>query len=348
MHEIKKIIDNNNLVDFKRSGKMNFKRKLLFILISFSIIIPFNAFAYSKYLIPGGENIGIKVSTTGAYVVGFYKVNNEEIAKKAGFMIGDRIVSINDEKVDNVLELVKKITSEDDFLNLSVGVIRNNELKTINLNLTRDSKGGYKTGLYVKDSITGIGTLTFIDPDTKTFGALGHEIADASSDVIFEVNDGNVFQSTVTSVTRSSVGKPGEKNAKLNNKLVYGTIDKNLETGIFGKFKRKINDLEKLEVAEISEVKIGNAEIITVLDGNKKEHYKIEILSIDKNNPTKNFLIKIVDDRLLNKTGGIVKGMSGSPIIQNGKIIGAITHTLVDNPKKGYGISIIKMLESIE
>ena len=176
MHEIKKIIDNNNVVDFKRSGKMNFKRKLLFILISFSIIIPFNAFAYSKYLIPGGENIGIKVSTTGAYVVGFYKVNNEEIAKKAGFMIGDRIVSINDEKVDNVLELVKKITSEDDFLNLSVGVIRNNELKTINLNLTRDSKGGYKTGLYVKDSITGIGTLTFIDPDTKTFGALGHQI----------------------------------------------------------------------------------------------------------------------------------------------------------------------------
>lgn len=129
---------------------------------------------------------------------------------------------------------------------------------------------------------------------------------------------------------------------------IYGNIKENLETGIYGQMKREITQEKTIEVMDIDEVEIGKAEIITVLDDNKKEKYAIEILSIDKDNPTKNFFIKVVDSRLLSKTGGIVKGMSGSPIIQNGKIVGAITHTIVDNPEKGFGISIIKMLESVE
>ena len=175
-----------------------------------------------------------------------------------------------------------------------------------------------------------------------------HEIVDSNTNKVFDISTGNIFSSKITSITKGSINVPGEKNAKLNTKDVYGNILYNLKTGIFGNFVKKVNGEEAIPVAIIDDVKIGKAEIITVLSGDKKESFDIEILSIDKTNATKNFLIKITDERLLKETGGIVKGMSGSPIIQNGKIIGAITHTILDNPKKGYGISIIKMLESVE
>lgn len=327
---------------------MNFKRKLLLLIISFSIIIPFNTFAYTNLLIPGGESVGIKVQTDGAFIVGFYPVNGKNIAKEAGFKIGDRIVSVNDEKISNVNELIKKIDSNDNNITIQLGYIRDGKLKNGTLNLKKDKDGAYKTGLYVKDTITGIGTLTYVDPITNKYGALGHEIIIGETGTNFTLGSGSLFTSKITSITKASLGKPGEKNAKLNITDVLGSIEKNLETGIFGVLANNLNHDEVMEVGNIEEVKIGKAEIITVLEDNQKEKYEIEILSIDKNNPTKNFLIKMTDKRLLSKTGGIIKGMSGSPIVQNNKIIGAITHTLVDNPTKGYGISIIKMLESTE
>lgn len=327
---------------------MNFKKRLLLLLISFSIIIPFNTWAYSKYLIPGGENIGITIHAKGVFVVGFYKVDGKNIAKDAGFKVGDRIVSINNEKIESTVDLVKKINSEEENISIEFGYVRNNKTSSLTLNLNKESDGTYKTGIYVKDTITGIGTLTFIDPVSNTYGALGHEVIDGNTNVNFTLKSGQVFESSITSITKSEIGTPGEKNASLNQDNVYGDIKYNLETGIFGKLQKRISDSALMEVAEIDEVEIGKAEIMTVLDGGKKETFEIEILSIDKKSDTKNFLIKVTDKDLINKTGGIVKGMSGSPIIQNGKIIGAITHTIVDKPKEGYGISIIKMLESIE
>ena len=326
---------------------MNFKRKLLYFLISFICIIPINTLAYSKYLIPGGENIGIKVESDGVFVVGFYKVNGSDIAKKAGFKIGDRIVSINNNSIHNISDLVNRIDNNDDVIEIEYGIIRNNKKHTIKMNLKKDKNNSYKTGIYVKDSITGIGTLTFIDPESNKYGALGHEITDKEG-FNFTINSGNIYSSKVTSITKASFNKPGEKNASINLKDVYGDIKYNLETGIYGKLNKKINNEEIVEVMSISDARIGKAEIITTLSDNKKESFDIEILSIDQNNFTKNFLIEITDSKLLKETGGIVKGMSGSPIIQDGKIVGAVTHTVVDNPKKGYGISIIRMLESME
>ena len=327
---------------------MNFKRKLLILLISFSIIIPLNTFAYTNFLIPGGENIGIKVKADGAFVVGFYPVDGKMIAKDAGLKLGDRIVSVNEEKISDVSELVKKINSTDENITVKLGYIRDNKLRNTTLTLHKDDKETYKTGIYVKDTITGIGTITYINPLDNSFGALGHEIIVGETGVNFTLGSGSLFASKITSITKAMAGKPGEKNAKLSFKEVYGTIKTNKETGIFGNLTKNIGENEVMEVGNLNEVEIGKAEIITVLDGEKKEKYEIEILSIDKANPTKNFLIKVTDKRLLDKTGGIVKGMSGSPIIQNKKIIGAITHTIVDNPTKGYGISIIKMLEENE
>ncbi len=327
---------------------MNFKRKLLIFLISFSIIIPFNVFAYAKYLIPGGENIGIRINSEGVFVVGFYPVNGKDISKTSGLKIGDRIVSVNDITVNDINDLLNNFKYDNDIVNLQFGYMRNNKLNYTNLTLTKDKDGGYKTGIYVKDSITGIGTLTYIDPMNNSYGALGHEVIETNSGNNFTLLKGNIFSSKIVGVTKSIVGNPGEKNAKINSNNIYGSIDYNIETGIFGKLDKKISEENLMEVGSMDDVKIGKAEIVTVLNDDKKERFEIEILSIDKNNATKNFLIEINDEKLLNKTGGIVKGMSGSPIIQDGKIIGAVTHTVIDNPKKGYGISIIKMLESIE
>ena len=327
---------------------MNFKRKLLFLLISFVFIIPINTMAYSKYLIPGGESIGIKVEADGIYVVGFYKVDGSLIAKESGFRLGDRIISINDIKVNNTSDLLEKIESNGDYIEIKYGIIRDNKKSEIIMNLKKDNDGTYKTGIYVKDVITGIGTLTYIDPEDNSFGALGHEISESNTNIKFVIKKGHIYASEITSITKSTLKKAGEKNAKINMNNVYGKVEKNLETGIFGTLSKKISKETPIEIASIDEVEIGKAEIITVLNDNKKEKYSIEILSIDKNNPTKNFFIKMTDERLLEKTGGIVKGMSGSPIIQNNKLIGAITHTIVDNSNKGYGISIIKMLESVK
>ena len=218
----------------------------------------------------------------------------------------------------------------------------------INMILNREKDSSYKTGIYVKDSIVGIGTLSFIDPETNTYGALGHEISDNNSDFNFTMSSGNIFSSKVTSITKATINKPGEKNASINTGDVYGTINYNFETGIYGKLLKKISSEKAIEVMNIDDVKIGKAEIITVLNDNKKESFNIEILSIDKSSKTKNFLVQITDDKLISKTGGIVKGMSGSPIIQDGKLVGAITHTIVDNPQKGFGISIEKMLRSVK
>ena len=326
---------------------MNFKRKLLYFLVSFIFIIPLNVLAYTKYLIPGGESVGIKVISDGVFVVGFYKVNGTEIAKNAGFKIGDRIIAINDKNVHNVIDLIDSIDRSENEITIKFTVIRDEHEKDINMNLKKENDSSYKTGIYVKDSIVGIGTLSYIDPDNNSFGALGHEITDTSG-FNFTISKGNIFSSKITSITKASIAKPGEKNASIDTSDVYGDINYNLETGVFGLLKKKISDEKAIEVMNIDEVKIGKAEIITVISNNKKETFDIEILSIDKNNKTKNFLIKVTDEKLIKETGGIIKGMSGSPILQDGKIVGAITHTVVDNPQKGFGISIEKMLESVK
>lgn len=321
---------------------MNFKRRLLILFLTF-MILPFNTFALSKYLVPGGENIGINIKSNGVLVVGFYESN-----AKSSLQIGDIIVSIDDNQVSSINDMLKLVDSSEDEVTLKVGYKRNNQLFSTDLSLVKDENGVFKTGLYVKDSITGIGTLTFIDPTTNQYGALGHSITDSKTNVRFEIKDGKIFKSDVTSIDKSQNGQTGEKNAKFYFDTVYGTIEQNEETGIYGTYSEDYNSKKLVEVGSIDEIELGEAYIKTTLDNNKVENFNIEILSIDKESDTKNILFKVTDSTLLEKTGGIVKGMSGSPIIQNNKIIGAVTHTVISDNTKGYGISIIKMLESME
>ena len=322
---------------------MKIKNKLHLFILSLLLIIPINCFAYSNYLIPGGETIGIEVNSKGVLIVGFYKVNNNYIARDAGFEVGDIITKINNTSVTDINSMINQVNASKD--KITFGIIRNNKLKEIDFILKEDSNGVLKTGLYVKDKINGIGTLTYIDPETKVFGALGHEIIENTTASKFEIKDGIIYEANVTNIIKSRNGKAGEKNATYNKTEVYGTITENEISGIFGNYLEKIDDKNKLEVGNIDEITTGKAYIRTVIENNKVEEFTINIIHIDTNSKTKNILFEITDQKLLEKTGGIVQGMSGSPIIQNNKIIGAVNYVIVNDTTKGYGIFIITMLE---
>ncbi len=329
---------------------MNFKKffnKLLIFLFIISIfIIPKTCLAYTNKVILGGQNLGIEVNSNGVLVVGFYKVGNASPGALAGLKIGDRIIGIDDTVINDITDLSFSSSVLNDKIKITY--IRNGNKKTTDLKLYKDSSGVYKTGLYVKDSIIGIGTLTFIDPKTNMYGALGHEIIDKNTGQKFEIKSGKIFESEITSIKKSERNKPGEKNATYNANEIFGTITKNDINGIFGKYTGQINRNNLIDVASSSEVKLGKATIRTVISGTEVKEYEIEILKIYPNNETKNILFKVVDEELISKTGGIVQGMSGSPIIQNDKIVGAVTHVISDDATKGFGIFITTMLKEIE
>jgi len=323
------------------------KNKFFFMLLL--LIIPSITLAYSEYVIAGGENVGIELKSSGILIVGTYDINGNNPAQKAGLQNGDKIIKINNEKVSSIKEMISYIESLNNKESIKITYIRGNKENETTLSLNKDENNIYKTGLYVKDSITGVGTLTFIDPNTKLFGALGHEIIEKNTGQKLEINGGTIYSSTVTGVTKSNIGKPGEKNAKYDNSKVFGKINENTTNGIFGTYTNSIPNKKLYQVGTLDNVTTGKAKIFTVIEGNKVEEFDINIIKINKNvNNSKNFLFEITDERLLKETGGIVQGMSGSPIIQNNYIIGAVTHVVVDDPTKGYGISIIKMLEEAE
>ena len=312
-----------------------------FVLLFLLFIFPINVFAYSNRIIVGGETIGIEVHSNGVYVVGFYPVNGKNIGEESGFMIGDIIKKINGVEIDNIHNL-NNILDDDSIYKFSI--IRNGENLIIPIKLELENNI-LKTGLYVKDTINGIGTLSYIDPETKVFGSLGHEILESKSYSKFEISDGSIYSSTVSDIRKSVNGNTGEKKAKIDKSNEMGSIYVNEESGIFGKYIDDYSNRELIDVGNISSIKKGNAFIRTVVSGNKISDYSINIINIDESNDTKNILFEITDKSLLEKSGGIVQGMSGSPIIQDNKIIGVVNYVIVDNTKRGYGIFITRMLE---
>lgn len=326
---------------------MNFKKKLPIYFLLLLTLFPSIVFAYSNKIILGGENIGIKINSKNVLVVGFYKVEDKYIGEDAGIKIGDAITKVNDIKVSSIDEMIKVIDRDKELGTIKLNILRDNQELTTSINIKKDSNDIYKTGLYVKDQINGIGTLTYIDPGTKIFGALGHEIAEKTTYKKIDIRDGIIFKSEITGINPSRDGNPGSKEAKFYSDIVYGNIKNNGESGIFGTYTDELSN-NVIEVEGPNNIKLGYAQIRTVISNNIVNNYNIEIISIDKNNTTKNILFKITDKELLEKTGGVVAGMSGSPIIQNNKIIGAVTHVVVNEPEKGYGIFITTMLKEGE
>ena len=309
------------------------------------MLFPFSVYAYSSEVILGGSTIGIDIESNGVMVIGFYQINGKY--HKSDLIEGDIITKVEDTSIETIEDLSQALESNLNKDNIQITFKRGNKELTTNISLFLDS-GVYKTGLYVKDGITGIGTLTFIDPESNTYGALGHEVLESSTSKIVEVKTGSIFKNEITSIDESTNGSPGSKNAKFYYNTTYGDITKNTKYGIYGTYTDEYNKDNLIEIADPTEVKIGSATIYTVLEDEKVEEFTIEITKINENSEIKNIAFAITDENLLKKTGGIVQGMSGSPIVQNGKLIGAVTHVITDNVTTGYGLFITTMLEESE
>ncbi|MDU3722184.1 MAG: SpoIVB peptidase [Clostridium celatum] len=337
-------------------NKINVKKDKLNV--DFLGVIPVKSVAVQKVedikLYPGGTSVGIKLSTEGVLVVGFSKVdgvNGSEIspAKNAGIQLGDVLLKVNEEAIESS----KQLSS----------ILRNNNSSSVNIEFLRDGckfnkeveliKEGdeYKLGLWVRDSTAGIGTLTFYHKDSETFGALGHPITDGDTNTTFTIKEGELLSASVLSVRKGEKGTPGElRGLFVNEKNSIGNIQNNTSSGIFGQSYVPLVNSEfnqPMSIGYRNEITEGKATIITTIDDSGPKEYEIEIVKLlqqDKPGP-KSMIIKVTDEELLSKTGGIVQGMSGSPIIQNNKIVGAVTHVLINKPDIGYGIYIEWMLE---
>lgn len=304
----------------------------------------------------GGQSVGVKLNTYGVLVVGHHLIHTQkgEISpgENAGIQVGDVITKVNGNKIKEMNDLasfIEEAGKSGKKLNLTI--MRENRYFEKTLKPVKDvHENSYRIGLYIRDSAAGVGTLTFYHPETKKYGALGHVISDMDTKKPIIVNNGQILKSSVTAIERSSNGRPGEKIAQFHNEEPLGTITKNSPFGIFGTLNKPLDNGihdELIPVALPHEVKKGPAKMLTVLEGNKVEAFDIEIVStVNQNYPaTKGMVIKITDPKLLNKTGGIIQGMSGSPIIQNGKLIGAVTHVFVNDSTSGYGVHIEWMLK---
>lgn len=303
----------------------------------------------------GGQPIGIKLNTKGVLIVGFSDINtsNGKIPSPAaaeGVQIGDSILKVNGENILDIQDLGNKINKAKDN-KISLTLERKGKDTTKVITKVKSEDNNYKIGLWVRDSTAGVGTLTFYYSKTNQFGALGHPITDVDTGTMLKVNSGNLLNSSIVSIRKGFKGTPGEiRGIFVNEDNPIGSVQKNTMCGIFGKgadnaFNNKLN--KQMEIGLRNEIKTGEAKILTTIDGDEPRLYSvyIEKLYPQESPGPKSMLIRVTDPELLKKTGGIVQGMSGSPIIQNNKIVGAVTHVLINKPDVGYGIYIEWMLK---
>lgn len=307
-------------------------------------------------IIPGGQSIGVQLETLGVLVVGHHSIEGKQgvlsPGQKAKVLVGDMIVEINGNPIRQMNEIrtyVNEAGKDNEALTLTIK--RGSKTVETALHPVLDEKDHeYKIGLYIRDSAAGIGTMTFYDPQSKRYGALGHVISDMDTKKPIEMVRGTIVRSSVVNIEKGNQGVPGEKHARFStDRNILGSIVKNTPHGIFGVLDSDIANGKydkALPITRADEVKEGPAKILTVVDKEKVEEFDIEIVSsVPQDKPDiKGMVIKITDPKLLERTGGIVQGMSGSPIIQDGKIIGAVTHVFVNDPTSGYGVHIEWML----
>ena len=328
---------------------------VMFVLASLVSAAPARA-AEERTVIPMGRAVGIKLFSDGVMVVGFSAVAGAEgssaPARDCGLREGDIITHINREEVDSIEE-VQSVLQEVGGKPMSIRAVRDD--KTVQLTAQAvqcGSDGQYKLGAWIRDSMAGIGTLTFCEPATGRFGALGHGINDVDTAQLMPLQSGSIMYSEVTDVKKGEKGAPGELHGAFQVNRDLGELYANTASGVFGRLEdgTLTDGLEPVPVAERKEVKTGAATILSNIAGDQVEGYQVEIIRVYPANgaDTRNLMLKVTDPRLLETTGGIVQGMSGSPILQNGKLVGAVTHVLVNDPTQGYGILAENMLLEAE
>lgn len=319
---------------------------------AFILLWVLSVFAFAVSLIPVGRTVGIEIATQGAVIVQLSAVSdgNKEYypASESGLQKGDVIYSLDNQEVTSNVDL-QEILSSCNGKSMKLSYLRNNEKHETKIQPIKTSEGTYRIGILVRDSLAGIGTITYVDPQNGSYASLGHGICDSDTEALIPIQSGYITPSSVTSVQKGKSGEPGELEGNLEYQTKIGSIIKNTNSGIFGVFESNsyYKGLKPLEVAQAKEVKTGDVKILANIEGNKTNEYSAEIVQLypDNDKEGRSFMLKITDPELIAKTGGIVQGMSGSPIIQNDKLIGAVTHVLVNDPTKGYGIFVEKMLK---
>ena len=302
-------------------------------------------------VIPLGNAIGLKLYTEGVLIVGMSEIEGKRPYELSGIKEGDRIISIDDKKIETTEDLIETVNASKGK-EVSIKYVRENSEEVTNITPVQTKQDEYKLGLWVRDAAAGVGTASFYIPSTGMFASLGHGITDIDTGDLITISNGELVSTNIVSIQKGEKGKPGEIKGSIEGASKIGEVYKNTSFGIFGKVSNK-NSLKvtesEMEILNRDEIKKGKAQIICELEDGKKEHYDIEIQRIytANNKDNKSMLIKITDERLLEKTGGIIQGMSGSPIIQNGKFVGAVTHVLVNDPTTGYGVFADMMLKQM-
>ena len=296
----------------------------------------------------GGFAAGFMLNTQAVEIIGVCDVLSDEglscPARESGLKSGDIINKVNEIEVTSAEQLNKLLN--EDFANYKLTVLRDGNQQIIDIKPVKDKSSGKKRfGLLVKDSLNGIGTVTYIDKNNNTFASLGHPVTDNNGNLI-KINGGTIYSCIIYDVKKGLRGNPGELKGVFENNNMLGNVQVNCASGIYGNISQEydVKGLTKIKKGKIEDACIGKAKIYTSLSDKSVGEYDISIVKVDAGNKdNRNFVIKIDDSRLIEKTGGIVQGMSGSPIVQNGKLIGAVTHVFVNDPTRGYGISIENM-----
>lgn len=312
-------------------------------------------------VIPVGQVAGLKLYTSGVLVVGMSEIKGTDNVKykpyeNSGIKEGDMIIKVEDNNISDTNDLLKTVNSSNGE-KLRIVYVRDGETLECSIKPIQTSKTEYKLGLWVRDSAAGIGTMTFYEPSTGKFAALGHGISDIDTGDLVNISNGEFITTKVLSITKGKKGSPGKIQGTIENSSNIGQIYKNTNMGIYGTVDNisaiNIEGKQELDVVTRNEIQLGKATILCSLDNKTVKEYAIEIekIYINNNYDNKSMLIKVTDEELLKKTGGIIQGMSGCPIIQNGKFIGCITNVLVNDPTQGYGVFgdlMIKEMKSIK
>ncbi len=311
-------------------------------------------------VIPIGQLAGIKLRTSGILIVGMSEIEGEDNIKykpyeNSGIQEGDTILQIDNINVTDTKDLIE-IVNLSKGKTVNIKYARNEEMLECNIKPVKISETEYKLGLWVRDSAAGIGTMTYIEPKSDKFAALGHGITDIDTGNILNISNGQFITTKIVSLIKGTNGNPGKIQGSINEQSKIGKIEKNSIFGIYGTVeditKVNPNNNQAIDVATRNEIQLGDATILCSFDGNRVEEYRIQIDKIYINNDynNKSMLIKVIDEELLKKTGGIIQGMSGSPVLQNGKFIGAITNVLINDPTKGYSVFgdlMVKEMKSV-
>ena len=304
-------------------------------------------------VVPVGKAIGMKLYTEGVLVVGMSEINGKKPYENSGIQEGDAIIEINNEQIENTNDLIETV-NKSNGTTVEVKYKRNEQTITTSIEPAKVNENEYKLGLWVRDAAAGVGTMTFYEPSSGMFAALGHGIADIDTSELINIESGELTTTNILSIVKGQKGTPGEIRGTIENSESLGSIYKNTSFGVYGKVQSKnkldINNMEEMDVALRDEIKTGKAQILCELENGKTEKYDVEIkkLYLNNNENNKSMVIKITDEKLIEKTGGIIQGMSGAPIIQNGKFIGAVTHVLVNDPTVGYGVFADIMIKQLK